>query len=71
MVRIAKPGKAVIVEQVSHPYCDEYRDWGGVAKEWWKPAIEQYGWDVDPASIIMEKDEIFTNRYHVFMRKNP
>jgi len=70
MVRIAKPGKAVIVEQVSVPFCDNYYDWGGVAREWWAPAVKKYNWDVDPDSFVMEKDLIFRNRYHVFMRKN-
>jgi len=70
MVRIAKPGKAVIVEEVSHPYCDERWDWGGVAPVWWKGAVIRYGWDVDPTSFKFEKDTIFRNRYHVFMRKN-
>lgn len=62
----------MIVEQVSMPLCDEpLFDWGGVSKEFWGPAISRYGWDVDPSSIEMEKDSIFHNRYHVFMRKNP
>lgn len=71
MVRIAKPGKAVIIEQVSMPICDESYDWGGVAQEWWETAIDEYHWDVQPESIVHEKDSIFKNRYHVFMRKNP
>jgi hypothetical protein len=70
MVRITKPGKPVIVEQVSYPYCEEFRDWGGVNQSWWKSSIRKYGWDVDANSIEMEKDTIFHNRYHVFMRKN-
>jgi hypothetical protein len=56
---------------VSKPYCNAYFDWGGVAKEFWKPAIDEYKWDIDPNSIVMEKDTIFRDRYHVFMRKNP
>lgn len=69
MIRIAKPGSAVIVEQLSYPYCEEFYDWGGVNQEWWKPAIEKFGWDVDPDSIIFEKDKIYRHRYHTFMRK--
>ncbi|KAI2500069.1 hypothetical protein MHU86_14396 [Fragilaria crotonensis] len=69
MVRIAKPGSAVIVEQVSYPICEELWDWGGVNREWWLPSIENYGWDVDPASLVFENDTIF-DRYHVFLRKN-
>lgn len=70
MVRIAKPGKAIIVEQVSLPLCNAYFDWGGVHPHWWKPAIDSYGWDVDPTSLTMENDTIFKQRYHVFLRKN-
>jgi SAM-dependent methyltransferase len=72
MTRIAKPDKPVIIEQVSMPVCDEVFDWGGVAKEWWNNVSthSRYGWDVDPNSIEMEKDTIYRNRYHVFMRKN-
>ena len=70
MVRIAKPGSAVIVEQVSYPFCEEFLDWGGVNQEWWLPCIENYGWDVDPTSLAFENDTIFRHRYHVFLRKN-
>lgn len=70
MVRIAKPGKAVIIEQVSVPYCDEYLDWGGVNQTFWRTGITKYGWDIDPTSLVIEDDTIFTQRYHVFMRKN-
>jgi hypothetical protein len=71
MVRIAKPGAPVIVEQVSYPFCEAYFDWGGVSQAFWTNyAIKKYGWDVDPASIEFEDDRIFRKRYHVFMRKN-
>ena len=70
MVRIAKPGKAIIVEQISFPYCEDFLDWGGVNPDWWLPAMSKYGWDVDPISLSMEDDTIFRHRYHVFMRKN-
>jgi hypothetical protein len=69
MIRIAKPGSAVIVEQVSYPYCEEFYDWGGVNQEWWKPAIDKFGWDIEPDSIIFEQDTIYRHRYHTFMRK--
>ncbi|CAB9498022.1 expressed unknown protein [Seminavis robusta] len=71
MVRIAKPGAPVIVEQVSYPFCDAYFDWGGVNQEFWTDyAIPKYGWEVDPASIEFEDDRLFRKRYHVFMRKH-
>jgi hypothetical protein len=70
MVRIAKPGVPVILEEISPKYCDAYDDWGGVAKEFWPRAIEKYGWDIDPQSLEIHDDTIFDMRYHVFMRKN-
>jgi len=74
MVRIAKPGAPVIVEQVSDPYCDaqQFDEWGGgVPYSFWPDAIGQFQWDVDPTSIEFEMDTLFQkHRYHVFMRKN-
>ena len=72
MTRIAKPGVPVIVEQISVPYCEEKRDWGGVNQKWFKDAVynNTYGWNVQPDSLEFEKDTIFHNRYHAFMLKN-
>ena len=70
MIRIAKPGSAVIVEQVPVVYCDEIDDNGGVHKEYWPRAAGIYNWDIDPASIEFKDDTQFNQRYHVFMRKN-
>jgi hypothetical protein len=70
MVRIAKPGAPVIVEQVSYPFCEAYYDWGGVEQDFWFDGIQTYGWDIDPTSIEFEDDRIFRRRYHVFMRKH-
>ena len=70
MVRIAKPGVPVIVEQVSQEFCNVRIDWGGVDQSWWATAIDTYGWDIDPSSIEFMDDTIFKKRYHVFMRKN-
>ena len=70
MVRIARPGSAVMVEQVSYPFCEEFLDWGGVNQDWWLPSIQHYGWDVDPTSLAFMNDTIFRHRYHVFLRKN-
>jgi hypothetical protein len=71
MIRIAKPGAPIIVEQVSYPFCEALFDWGGVDQKYWTDyAIEEYGWDVDPLSIEFEDDKLFRKRYHVFMRKN-
>ncbi|GKY96761.1 hypothetical protein MPSEU_000635500 [Mayamaea pseudoterrestris] len=70
MIRIARPGAPVIVEQVSFPKCQNFQDWGGVDLTFWKRSIEEYGWDIDPSSVVFEKESVFGSRYHVFMRKN-
>lgn len=70
MIRIAKPGAPVIVEQVSHPYCEALFDGGGVSQDFWRVAVDRYDWDVDIDSIAFENDVIVNERYHVFMRKN-
>lgn len=64
MIRIAKPGAPVIVEQVSYPFCEAQFDWGGVGQDFWA-TVE----DIDPATIEFEDDRLFRKRYHVFMRK--
>jgi hypothetical protein len=70
MVRIAKPGAPIILEQVAFPLCDNYDDWGGVSQPWWFRAIDTYGWDIDPDSIEFEQEALYQGRYHAFMRKN-
>jgi hypothetical protein len=67
MVRIAKPGAPVIIEELAPPYCQAKRDWGGVTKDFWKQGVERYGWDIDPSSIAFHDRK---KRYHVFMKKN-
>jgi hypothetical protein len=73
MIRIAKPGAPVIVEEVALPLCDGGSfDYGGVTRDLWThkgPSI--YGWDIDPKSVKMRTNRRYgDNRYHVFMRKN-
>jgi hypothetical protein len=77
MIRIAKPGAPVIVEQVQEPFCKppktSYPGEGGVAKSWWLDATVKYGWDINLASLDMEVDPIGDGeniRYNVFMQKN-
>jgi hypothetical protein len=70
MVRIAKPGAPVIVESLSPPYCEILYDFGGITKDFWARAIDKYGWDVDPASIVFGNDMLYAKRYHVALRKN-
>jgi hypothetical protein len=69
MARIAKPGAPVIIESVASPYCDSTLEWGGVATGWWKEAVTEYDWDVDPDSLEIGEDLLFYGRHHVFMRK--
>jgi hypothetical protein len=41
-----------------------------VPKSFWKEGIEKYNWPIDPDSIEMVDDSVYTmQRYHVFMRK--
>ena len=71
LIRITKPGKAIIIEDVDTPVCsDESSEWGGVATSWWKFAVDEYGWDVDPDSIEIVEAAWYPHRYNVFMRKN-
>jgi len=70
MVRIAKPGSPVIIEQISQPYCDNPRDWDGMNRTFWENGIQDGIWDVDPSSLEMVTAEIDNSRYNVYMRKN-
>ena len=70
LIRIAKKGSPVIVEEVSLPMCDEPGDWGGVSRDWWGKAVATYGWDVDVDSIVFGDGKGGSaGRYNVFMRK--
>lgn len=74
LVRIAKSGKVIAIENGAESLCTNPLDWGGVDKSWWKEAIDTYGWDVDPASLLIRDEAVVGNwkdfRYHVMMRKN-
>jgi len=71
LIRIAKPGKVIAIEQVSLPTCDDKYDWGGVTKGWWNHAVVKYGWDIDIFSFAMEDiySDLQNNRYNVYMEK--
>ena len=75
MIRIAKPGGTVIIEDVAKPLCELLRDWGGVSQDWWAGAISTYGWDIDVGSISFDvaprNPKYAGNRYNVAMRKVP
>jgi len=73
MIRIAKPGVPIIFEQLRDPFCKgQFKSMHvhGQSRDWWRKAIDEYGWDVDPASLDFEDETIFGHRYHLFMRKN-
>jgi len=70
LVRIVKPGKLVLIENVGLPYCDDIYDWGGVSREWWALAVSKYKWDIDVDSIQTKGLAPTGNRYNVSMRKN-
>jgi len=67
MIALVKPGGIVIIESISQPRCD-VGDWGGVTKEWWAQAIQEYEWDtqlgIDPTSLeIIDFDPLTQNEY--------
>ncbi|KAL7569841.1 hypothetical protein ACA910_008510 [Epithemia clementina (nom. ined.)] len=68
MIRIAKPGAPVILEQVSLPLCQNRFDFGGVLPLFWNstPAITSL---VEVSSIRLTPDKLVQPRYHVFMLK--
>jgi len=68
MIRIAKPGATILVEEMSPPLCDARNDWGGVEKAFFtERGVPKYKWDIDPESIQFVS---WHGRYHVFMTKN-
>lgn len=70
MVRIAKPGAPVIIEEIAAPLCDILHDYGGVSFDFWKTGSEVYGWDIDAKSLDFAYKDDKKRRYNVFMKKN-
>uniref|UniRef100_A0A7S4RDK1 Methyltransferase domain-containing protein n=1 Tax=Ditylum brightwellii TaxID=49249 RepID=A0A7S4RDK1_9STRA len=78
MISLVKSGGIVIIEANSKPRC-EVGAWGGVSKEWWAQAIQEYEWDtqlgIDSASLdIIDFDPPthyngLQDRYNVKMTK--
>ena len=66
MVRIAKPGAPIWIEQVSPPLCDE-DDWGGVAPSFWTRRAASWGVSV---TAFMNDTQLNVGRYHVALLKN-
>ena len=68
MIRIVKPGKLVVIENVCLPLCLGETPWGGVDLDWWSRAAKQYEWDVDLESMQLYQSW-FGDAYTVTMRK--
>jgi len=71
LLRIVKPGKFVVVEDLGWPACTEITDWAGLDPDWWPRAIEKYKWPVDPKSIAIVKYAWYVDRYNVRLQKLP
>jgi len=69
LIRIAKPGKYIIIEDVGWPGCSDMADWAGVDTEWWHTAVDTYGWNVYPESIQIVEKAWYGDRYNVRMQK--
>lgn len=71
MIRIAKPGKAIIIEQARESECKSRPGFDVPTRDWWRQAIDKYNWDVDPESLDFEKEHVFGDRYNLLMKKKP
>ena len=76
MIRVAKPGARIVVENVSPPLCSA--DWeeqnnsnqaGGVSPEWWHTAIQNDDFSIDETSLSFVNSQLFVKDYHVAMTK--
>lgn len=70
MVRIAKPGATIVIEQVAPPFCDFSGDWDGISQSFWQFQVQNGVWDVDPKSLDISAAAVFWDRYNVVFRKN-
>ena len=68
MIRIVKPGKLVVIENVCLPLCLGETPWGGVDLDWWSRAAVEYDWEVDIESIQLFQSW-FGDAYTVAIRK--
>jgi len=73
MVRIAKHGGVIVIEEVARPLCELPRDWGGVSQDWWADAVSTYNWDINVSSIRFDSaprnPDYDGIRYNVAMKK--
>jgi SAM-dependent methyltransferase len=69
MIRIARPGVPVLVEEVSLPLCEAPNDWGGVSQDFWTRAVHKYSWKIEKDSIRIDNEFRGNSRYYVAMKK--
>ena len=71
MMRVARPGGLIVIENLSVPYCESPDDLGGVSQDWWSTVVQEHeeAWQVDPTSLHMKIDGLRSWRYHVAMRR--
>ena len=71
MMRVARPGGLIVIENLSVPYCESADDVGGISQDWWSTIVQdnQEAWQVDPASLQLKIDGLRSWRYHVAMRR--
>lgn len=70
LIRLAKPGAPVWIEQVSPAFCDVLGDWGGVTRDFWTRRAASDTWDVEE-DVVDLMDDMYINegRYHVALQK--
>lgn len=71
MMRVARPGGLIVIENLSVPYCESADDLGGISQDWWSTIVQenQEAWQVDPASLQITIDGLRSWRYHVAMKR--
>ena len=73
LIRIAKPGALIVVEDVAFSVCSAQdipmdEGWGGVDPEWWLVAPYLYDWGIYVSSMRGHRSW-YMNRYNVSFRK--
>jgi hypothetical protein len=73
MVRVAKPGAPIIIENVSPAFCPPSPtntfSSCGIDRPWWKSFVRIDDIPVHPESLVLEKSRLVDKEYHVIMNK--
>jgi len=67
LIRIARPGAPVLVEEISLPLCEVSHDFGGVSQDFWERAVRRYSWKVEKDS--MHFTQAANGHYFLSMKK--